>query len=108
LVGRRLCGIASAVYGAGSYLETAPSDDLGAHAWIAPDDSLAHLAAARWLRDTFPRVQPVLRVNTLLGMTAAARAGIAWRPCPASSAMRRPSCGGSAHPLRRWTARFGC
>jgi DNA-binding transcriptional LysR family regulator len=83
LVGRRLCGIASAVYGAGSYLETAPSDDLGAHAWIAPDDSLAHLAAARWLRDTFPRVQPVLRVNTLLGMTAAARAGIgvATLPC---------------------------
>jgi DNA-binding transcriptional LysR family regulator len=76
LVGRRLCVIASAVYGAAAYLEHAPApEDLGAHPWIAPDDSLAHLASARWLRATLPAVQPALRVNTLLGMAAAARAG---------------------------------
>lgn len=83
LVGRRLCGIASAVYGARAYLQAAPAvRDLGAHDWIAPDDSLTHLASARWLRESLPKVQPVLRVNTLLGMTAAARAGIGLAALP--------------------------
>jgi DNA-binding transcriptional LysR family regulator len=84
LVGRRLCVIASAIYGAGAYLEDAPApDDLGAHRWVAPDDSLAHLGSARWLRATLPGVRPALRANTLLGMAAAARAGVglAVLPC---------------------------
>jgi DNA-binding transcriptional LysR family regulator len=84
LIGRRLCGITSAIYGAPAYLENVSGpQDLGAYPWVAPDDSLAHLASARWLRATLPAVRPVLRVNTLLGMTAAARAGIglAVLPC---------------------------
>jgi DNA-binding transcriptional LysR family regulator len=83
LVGRRLCAIASAVYGATAYLEAAPAtDDLGAHRWIAPDDSLAHLAGARWLRTTLPAVRPALRVNSLLAMAAAARAGVGLAALP--------------------------
>jgi DNA-binding transcriptional LysR family regulator len=84
LVGRRLCTIASAAYGADTYLEGAPpAGDLGAHRWIGADDSLAHLASARWLRTNLPSVQPVLRLNTLLGMAEAARAGVglALLPC---------------------------
>jgi DNA-binding transcriptional LysR family regulator len=84
LVGRRLCAIASAIYGASTCLEDALApEDLGAHRWIAPDDSLAHLPSARWLRAALPGVRPALRVNTLLGMAAAARAGVglAVLPC---------------------------
>lgn len=84
LVGRRVCGVATAIYGSAAYLESAsPGDDLAAHAWVAADDSLAHLPAARWLRKTLPAVRPVLRANTLLGMQAAARAGfgLAALPC---------------------------
>jgi DNA-binding transcriptional LysR family regulator len=84
LVGRRLCAIASAIYGPCDYLQAAPAlEDLGAHRWIAPDDSLAHLGSARWLRETLPGVRPALRVNTLLGMAVAARAGVglAILPC---------------------------
>ncbi len=109
LVGRRLCAIASAVYGASAYLQTAPPpEDLGAHHWIAPDDSLAHLPSARWLRETLPKVQPILRVNTLLGMAAAARRGLGSPPCPASSAIRRQSCNGLAHRSSHLPARCGC
>lgn len=88
LVGRRLCTIASAIFASRAYLEQAPAPDLSAdglrgHRWVAPDDSLAHLASARWLRGTLPGVRPALRLNTLLGMAAAARAGVglAVLPC---------------------------
>jgi len=84
LVGRRVCRIATAVYGASAYLAVAPSpDDLAAHAWVAPDDSLAHLPSARWLRTTLSAGQAVLRINTLLGLLAAVEAGmgLAALPC---------------------------
>jgi DNA-binding transcriptional LysR family regulator len=84
LVGRRVCRIGTTVYGASAYLATAPShDELAAHAWVAPDDSLAHLPSARWLRTTLGAVRPVLRINTLLGLLAAAEAGmgLAALPC---------------------------
>lgn len=83
LIGRRVCAIATAIYGSANYLADAPpSGDLAAHAWIAPDDSLAHLASARWLRRTLPGVHPVLRANTLLGMLAAAEAGLGLAALP--------------------------
>lgn len=84
LVGRRVADIATAIYGAKDYLEQAPAtDDLAGQAWIAPDDSLAHLPSARWLRTGLPAVKPVLRCNSLSGMLAAARggAGLAALPC---------------------------
>lgn len=95
LVGRRVARIATAIYGAAGYLESAPpAGDLAAHAWIAPDDSLGHLGAARWLRSTLPAVRPALRANSLLAMTSAAEAGVglALLPCflgDASPALRR-------------------
>jgi DNA-binding transcriptional LysR family regulator len=83
LVGRRICRIATAVYGAISYVSGRPTDGhLSAHTWIAPDDSLAHLPSARWLRKTMPAIRPVLRTNTLVGMLAAARAGLGLAALP--------------------------
>ncbi|MEM7024897.1 MAG: LysR substrate-binding domain-containing protein, partial [Pseudomonadota bacterium] len=82
--GRRVCTIASAIYGARSYLDDAPAtEDLAAHRWVAPDDSLTHLASARWLQQRLHQVRPALRVNTLLGMATAARdgVGLAVLPC---------------------------
>ena len=77
LVGRRVSSIATTAYGARPYLKTAPPiDDLNAHAWIAPDDSLAGLPSARWLRTRLKRVQIVFRTNTLMGMLAAAKTGL--------------------------------
>jgi DNA-binding transcriptional LysR family regulator len=83
LVGRRVSAIATAVYGARAYLKTAPPiDDLDAHAWIAPDDSLAELPSARWLRTRLKQAQIVFRTNTLMGMLAAARAGLGLAALP--------------------------
>jgi DNA-binding transcriptional LysR family regulator len=83
LIGRKVCAIATAIYGSAAYLAGAPPPgELAAHAWIAPDDSLAYLPSARWLRRTLPGVRPALRANTLLGMLAAADAGVGLAALP--------------------------
>ncbi|MCW2239712.1 LysR family transcriptional regulator [Azospirillum canadense] len=83
LVGRRMATIATAVYDVGSVETAVDLDDLGAHAWVGPDDSLAHLGFARWLRARVPPEQVTYRSNTLLGLLAAVRAGLglAMLPC---------------------------
>lgn len=95
LIGRRICGIATAIYGAKSYLDRAPATDtIDEHDWIAPDDSLAQLASARWLRTNVKPEQEVFRTNTLYGMLTAARAGLGLAPLPCF-------IGDSAADLRR-------
>ena len=84
LVGRRVCGIATAVYGSAAYLrEAPPPDDLALHRWVGADDSLTSLASTRWLRATLNNRQPAVRANTVLGLVAAAKAGmgLAALPC---------------------------
>jgi DNA-binding transcriptional LysR family regulator len=82
LVGRRAAGLGFAVYGAA---RSAPADlgDPAAHRWVAPDESLAQAATARWVRANVPDGAVVHRSNTLLGVAAAARAGmgLAVLPC---------------------------
>lgn len=75
LVGRRLAGIAFAPYAAKSYMK-GRTPDLPRLDWIAVDESLAHLAAAKWFRDTLPDADVVLRANSLLGVLHACAAGL--------------------------------
>lgn len=83
LVGRKITDVATAVYGATAYLAKAPSRQaLEAHIWVAPDDSLAHLPSAQWLRKQLPIVSPVVRCNGVAGMLAAARAGVGLAALP--------------------------
>ncbi len=92
LVGRRVCDLAFAVYGGEGYLAArAGTDDAGdpaAHDWLAPDEALAHLTAARWLARTVPAGRVVFRANNILGLVTAARAdmGLALLPCFAGDA----------------------
>lgn len=84
LVGRRVATLAWAIYASSDHMAQAPpAEDLTAQAWIAPDESLAQLAAAQWLRRALPGVRPVLRANSLLGLWTAARSGVglALLPC---------------------------
>jgi DNA-binding transcriptional LysR family regulator len=83
LVGRRLCDIATAIYAAGSYLETSTAVDLADHPWIGPDDSLPQLRFGDWRQKNFPNARVVYRANTLLAMSEAVKngLGIALLPC---------------------------
>jgi DNA-binding transcriptional LysR family regulator len=83
LFGRRIGGIGFAVYGAAEYLARRPGvTDLAAHDWIAPDDSLAQIRSARWLREVLPEARVVQRVNTLVGMRELAKAGLGLAALP--------------------------
>jgi DNA-binding transcriptional LysR family regulator len=83
LVGRRLAGIASALYAAPAYLTPRPDlSDLRAHDWLAPDETLGHLGSTRWMRAEVPPERVVFRSNSLLALSAAARAGMGVAPLP--------------------------
>jgi DNA-binding transcriptional LysR family regulator len=83
LVGRRLAAVATALYAAPSYLKRRRGrGDLAMADWIGPDDSLAHLGAARWMAREIPADRVVCRGNSLLTLRAAARAGLGIAPLP--------------------------
>jgi len=82
LVGRKLGRLRTAPYAADAYLRRRgpindwAAHDWAAHEWVAPDDSLAHLRQARWLREHVPPERHAISVDSLLGMAAAVEAGL--------------------------------
>lgn len=84
LVGRKLGKIPTAVYASTAYLEKHSNiNDLKDHYWIGFDDSLSHLAAARWLANTVPEQNIIVKADTLPGIHAALHnsLGLAALPC---------------------------
>jgi DNA-binding transcriptional LysR family regulator len=80
LVGRRVRMIQTAVYASRDYLQRSRSagiadQDWASHDWVAPDESLGHLAQAKWLKANVPDERIAMRIDTLLGMAQAVRAG---------------------------------
>lgn len=86
LVGRRVSGVAFAVFASPS----CPGIDLGIGAdagfsalrWIAPDDSLSGSTVSRWLRAAVPAAGIALRADSLVGMARMAAAGVGAAPLP--------------------------
>ncbi len=87
LIGRRLCGLAWAVFGSKRYLREKPRPrtpvDLARHRLVCGDDGLAHLPAMRWLARHAPHAHVVYRSNSLIAQLFAVRAGfgLAVLPC---------------------------
>ena len=80
LVGRRICAIAWAIFGA---KDRAFEGDPRQFDWIGFGDNLATLKAAKWLSQHAAGERVVYRINTVLGLAEAAAAGIglALLPC---------------------------
>jgi len=77
LVGRKLGRVRTAPYAADAYLRRrGPAGGWEDHDWVAPDDTLAHLRQARWLREHVPPERHAISVDSLLGMAAAVEAGL--------------------------------
>lgn len=83
LVGRRLAGIAWAVYGPKKLAKQKFDPAKDTHDWIGFGDNLASLSQFKWLKANIPAERIVYKVNTVLGLTEAAAAGIgiALLPC---------------------------
>ena len=77
LVGRRVGRIQTAIYASRAYLEAnARRKDWIEHDWVAPDEGLAHLAQAKWVREHIPEERIATRVDSLVGMVEAVRHGL--------------------------------
>jgi DNA-binding transcriptional LysR family regulator len=77
LVGRRVGRLRSAIYASKSYLkQSAKKREWAAHDWVAPDETLAHLAQAKWMREHIREDRVVVHLDSLLGMVAAVRNGM--------------------------------
>jgi DNA-binding transcriptional LysR family regulator len=74
LVGRRVGRLRSAIYASRTYLNKGKKKkDWADHNWVAPDESLHHLAQAKWLQERIPEERIVVRVDSLVGMVEAVR-----------------------------------
>ena len=77
LVGRRLCGIGFGPYAARAHPAAAAADTaLDAHDWISPDESLSHTAAYRWRLRHAPKAAARVRIDSLIGIYEATKAGM--------------------------------
>jgi DNA-binding transcriptional LysR family regulator len=77
LVGRRAGHLRTGIYASKSYLKkNANKQEWAAHVWVAPDETLSHLAQAKWMRENIPEDRIVVRADSLLGMLAAVRCGM--------------------------------
>ncbi len=90
LVGRRLSGFAWAVYESADNRSTRNRK----RPWIALDESLGHMAQARWQREHIAAKDVGVTVNSVLGVVGAVKAGAGKAPLPcllgdANSGLRR-------------------
>jgi DNA-binding transcriptional LysR family regulator len=81
LVGRKLGRLKTALYASKEYLDSARVKGLGDedwpnHDWVAPDETLAHLRQAGWLREHVGSERYAASLDSLLGMRAAVEAGM--------------------------------
>ncbi len=76
LVGRKVGHIQTALYASKLYWKANAKKAFDAHPWVVPDDSLAHLAQAKWAGKHVPAERTAVSVDTLLGMVSAVRAGL--------------------------------
>jgi DNA-binding transcriptional LysR family regulator len=76
LIGRRVGRIQTALYASKAYWKAHARKPFDTHDWVVPDESLGHLAQARWAAKHVPAQRVAVSVDSLLGMVIAVRAGM--------------------------------
>ncbi|MDP4005441.1 LysR family transcriptional regulator [Methylobacterium sp. NEAU K] len=87
LVGRRLTGIAWAVYGRAGHAY----GDLATETWVSPSPAVAGGMFARFVAARVPVERIGLRINTVTGLDAAVAAGLGIGPLPCFEADTNPA-----------------
>jgi len=77
LVGRRLARLSSALYASVRYLDgRSDIQDLSSQSWVAWEQRMRHIPAARWMRENIPTARVACRVTTGVALLAAVRDGV--------------------------------
>lgn len=77
LIGRRVGRIRTAIYASKTYLKKNKKTKACAnHDWVAPDETLSHLAQAKWVKKHIREDRIVARVDSLMSMLDAVRSGM--------------------------------
>jgi DNA-binding transcriptional LysR family regulator len=107
LIGRRLAGIAWAIYGRE---DDEPADSIAAlehRRWVLPGQSLGSIEAARFVREIIQPTKIAYSLNTVLGLAEAIGRGVGIGPLPAyvgrRLGLRRiAECPEPARPAALW------
>ena len=100
LVGRRLAGVAFAVYGSKQYLAAVGGGDLNRnHEWVGFDDSLSHLAAYAWLKRNADPERVAMRATSFMAILEGVANGMGLAVLPCYIAARRPELVRVSEPL---------
>jgi len=79
-----VAGLATGIYGTPEQLQQVERGvDIRSLSWVAPDESLSHLASARWIGREIAPERIGLRASTLVALVAVSRQGLgaAALPC---------------------------
>lgn len=76
LLGRRIGRIQTALYASRAYWKAHRKAQADEYDWVVPDESLGHLAQAKWASERVPAQRIAASVDSLLGMVSAVRAGL--------------------------------
>jgi DNA-binding transcriptional LysR family regulator len=102
LIGRRAGTIQTALYASRGYLASLGSAHTEAdYLWVAPDESLAHLESAKWMRQHVAEERIAIRFDNLIGMTDAVDAGIGVGMLLCPLADMRPGLVRLKEPMRQ-------
>ena len=86
LVGRKIGDSLWAVYASADYLarhgRPQGVHDLGRHAWVGLDESMAAHRSMHWLRQVAPEARIVVRTSSVLGLAQSACAGVGLAALP--------------------------
>jgi DNA-binding transcriptional LysR family regulator len=100
VVGRELGPIRSAVYGLKPAARPPRQPpDLATARWIAVDDALPEHPSVRWRKKHLPKVEPVLRVNSVQSVVDAVAAGLGVGIAPVFLASQRRELQRLGEPL---------
>jgi DNA-binding transcriptional LysR family regulator len=88
LIGREVGELRYAVYGARGQPRVSSVAALADHPWLGLDQSLSHLAIARWLETNVAGAQPRVRFNSLAPMVHAVGEGLGMAILPIFAADR--------------------
>jgi DNA-binding transcriptional LysR family regulator len=108
LVGRRLAALATAPYAATGYVARHPQRQLPQHEWLGTDETLQHLASARWVSSHVDPNRIVYRANSLVALQIAARTGMGVAALRAMWAMMTPAFGACTLLWPSWGRPYGC